>query len=51
MNTPTIPRRRGRPPKELAGYSETRESLLRAGVAVLTEKGFSSTGIEEILRN
>jgi TetR/AcrR family transcriptional regulator, transcriptional repressor for nem operon len=50
MDRDTVPRRRGRPPKELAGYSETREALLRAGVAVLTEKGFSSTGIEEILR-
>lgn len=43
-------RRLGRPPKETAGYSETRESLLRAGVKILTEKGFSSTGIDEILR-
>lgn len=43
-------RRLGRPPKEAAGYSETRESLLRAGVEILTEKGFSSTGIDEILR-
>lgn len=51
MDRQAIPRRRGRPPKELAGYSETRESLLRAGVAVLTEKGFSATGIEEILRS
>jgi TetR/AcrR family transcriptional repressor of nem operon len=51
METQTTLRRRGRPPKELAGHSETREALLRAGVAVLTEKGFSSTGIEEILRS
>lgn len=43
-------RRLGRPPKALAGYSETRESLLRVGVEILTEKGFSSVGIEEILR-
>jgi len=43
-------RRPGRPPKDAAGYSETRESLLRAGVEILTEKGFSSTGIDEILR-
>ncbi|MDU0460920.1 MAG: TetR/AcrR family transcriptional regulator [Geobacteraceae bacterium] len=51
MNVPDKkPRRPGRPPKEAAGYSETRESLLRAGVEVLTEKGFSSTGIDEILR-
>jgi TetR/AcrR family transcriptional repressor of nem operon len=43
-------RRRGRPPKELSGHSETREALLNAGVETLTEKGFSATGIEEILR-
>jgi TetR/AcrR family transcriptional repressor of nem operon len=43
-------RRLGRPPKETAGHSETRESLLRAGVEILTEKGFSSTGIDVILR-
>lgn len=42
-------RRRGRPPKSAMGYSETRELLLRAGVVALTEKGFSVTGIEEIL--
>lgn len=51
METQTSPRRRGRPPKDLAGYSETRETLLRAGVAAMTEKGFSSTGIDEILRS
>ena len=51
MDKPVTSRRRGRPPKELAGYSATRESLLRAGVALLTEKGFSATGIEEILRS
>lgn len=45
-----IKRRRGRPPKDLAGVSETRERLLRAGVEVLTEKGFSATGLDEILR-
>ena len=50
MDVATLPRRRGRPPKALAGFSETREGLLRVGVAALTEKGFSSTGIEEILQ-
>lgn len=43
-------RRLGRPPKEVTGYNETRESLIRAGMEVLTEKGFSSTGLDEILR-
>jgi TetR/AcrR family transcriptional repressor of nem operon len=46
----TTKRRRGRPPKDEAGYNETRESLLRAGLEVLTEKGFSASGIDEILR-
>jgi TetR/AcrR family transcriptional repressor of nem operon len=48
----TLPlRRRGRPSKELAGYSATREALVRAGVVMLTEKDYSATGIDEILRS
>ena len=43
-------RRRGRPPKNRDSFAETRELLLRAGLEVLTEKGFSATGIEEVLR-
>lgn len=44
-------RRRGRPPKEASGsYGETRALLIRTGLAVLTEKGYSSVGIDEILR-
>ena len=43
-------RRRGRPPKDRAGLSETRQALISAGVSALTEKGFSATGIDEILR-
>jgi TetR/AcrR family transcriptional regulator, transcriptional repressor for nem operon len=46
----TKKRRRGRPPKEQAGYSETRADLLRSGMEILTEKGFSAAGIDEILR-
>ncbi len=45
------PRKRGRPPKVQGDYRETREILLRAGVAALTEKGFSATGIDEVLRS
>ncbi|MFV0676326.1 TetR/AcrR family transcriptional regulator [Variovorax sp. tm] len=44
-----LPRRRGRPPKAAGEHRETREQLLRAGVAALTEKGFSATGIDEVL--
>lgn len=43
-------RRRGRPPKHLQGFSETRHSLLDAGVEILTEKGFSAAGLDEILK-
>lgn len=46
----TLKRRRGRPPKTNAGGIETRERLLQSGVETLTEKGFSATGLEEILR-
>ncbi|MDD3517702.1 MAG: TetR/AcrR family transcriptional regulator [Chromatiales bacterium] len=45
-----IRRRRGRPPKDASDRDDTREALLRAGLEVLTEKGFSATGIDEILR-
>ncbi len=50
-NTIVIPRKRGRPPKADGDYRETRETLCRAGVAALTEKGFSATGIDEILKS
>jgi TetR/AcrR family transcriptional regulator, transcriptional repressor for nem operon len=49
--TTTAPRRRGRPPKGDGDHRETRETLLRAGVAALTEKGFSATGIDEVLKS
>ncbi|HSH92335.1 MAG TPA: TetR family transcriptional regulator C-terminal domain-containing protein [Ramlibacter sp.] len=48
--TPLV-RKRGRPPKVDGDYRQTREALCNAGVAALTEKGFSSTGIDEILRS
>lgn len=46
-----LPRRRGRPAKDEGDYRATREALLNAGVAALTEKGFSATGIDEILKS
>lgn len=49
-NTTKQPSRRGRPPKPRESELETRELLLRAGLEVLTEKGFSSSGIDEILK-
>src|SRR5574343_73037 len=44
------PRKRGRPPKRPEDTLETRELLLRAGLEVLTEKGFAATGIDEVLK-
>ena len=50
-STAVLPRKRGRPAKDEGDYRATREALLNAGVAVLTEKGFSATGIDEILKS
>jgi len=52
FDTATAPARRprGRPRKGDETRFEAREALLRAGVAALTEKGFASTGLEEILK-
>ncbi|MCO8589685.1 TetR/AcrR family transcriptional regulator [Burkholderia multivorans] len=50
MDTRTeLPRRRGRPPKQHDDLVATRDMLLRTGLEILTEKGFSSTGLDEIL--
>lgn len=52
MSLPEIARRgRGRPPKRDTDERETRDVLLRAGVVALTEKGFSATGIDEVLKS
>jgi TetR/AcrR family transcriptional repressor of nem operon len=50
-NILATPRKRGRPAKAAGDFRETRETLCRAGVAALTEKGFSATGIDEILKS
>jgi TetR/AcrR family transcriptional repressor of nem operon len=42
-------RRRGRPPKDQSQPNAPRARLLRTGVALLTEKGFSAVGVDEIL--
>lgn len=47
-STPVL-RKRGRPRKDPSLPGSTRSQLLRTGVAILTEKGFSAVGIEEIL--
>lgn len=46
----TAKRKRGRPPKTDASQQETRDRLLREGIAILTEKGFTATGLDSLLR-
>ncbi|MBJ6136806.1 TetR/AcrR family transcriptional regulator [Marinobacter litoralis] len=51
MNTVPVKRKRGRPPKsQNTGYQDTRQALIGVGLAALTEKGYSYTGLDEILR-
>lgn len=50
MNIPAVKRRPGRPPKVDRENFETREALIRCGTEVLTEQGFSATGIDYILK-
>lgn len=45
-----IQRRRGRPPKGSQDPHKTRQLLIRSGLEVLTEKGYSAAGLDEILR-
>lgn len=45
-----INRSRGRPRKDPAEYEERRELLIRVGVELLTEKGFVSTGLDEVVK-
>lgn len=47
---PPNARRPGRPPKITASRLETRAALVRCGTEILTEKGFHSTGLDEVLR-
>lgn len=46
-----VKRPRGRPPKHLSALNDTKSQLIRSGLEILTENGFSSTGIDEILKN
>lgn len=45
----TPPRRRGRPPANTPTL-DTRDVLIRTGLALLTEKGYVSAGLDEVLR-
>ncbi|MEK6346559.1 MAG: TetR/AcrR family transcriptional regulator [Burkholderia sp.] len=42
--------RRGRPPKNPQAHADTRGVLLRAGMELLTEQGFSATGLDTVLK-
>ncbi|WP_122663448.1 TetR/AcrR family transcriptional regulator [Pseudomonas viridiflava] len=50
MTIPALKRRPGRPPKVDRENFETREVLIRCGTEVLTEQGFTATGIDYILK-
>lgn len=43
------PIRRGRPPRSEHALQDARETLLRAGIELLTRQGFAATGIEAVL--
>ncbi|MBU2953415.1 TetR/AcrR family transcriptional regulator [Marinobacter sp. F3R08] len=49
--TENVKRKRGRPPKTANNdFRDTRQELIKVGLSVLTERGYSYTGIDEILR-
>lgn len=50
MNLPITKPRRGRPPKVCNENRDTRAELIRSGLAQLTESGFASSGIDQILK-
>jgi len=46
----TVMKKRGRPPKHPDQQRDTRETLIRAGVEILTEQGFTASGLDAILK-
>lgn len=50
MNNVTTIKRRGRPRKNDKGGTDTKAILIRAGIEFLTERGFSSVGLDEITK-
>ncbi|MGY5956482.1 Transcriptional regulator AcuR [Kosakonia sp. BK9b] len=42
--------RRGRPPKVERAFTDTREELIRSGLAVITETGYLSAGIDAVIK-
>ncbi len=48
----SLPKRRGRPPKQLGAdndRTDTRNALLRAGVQVMSERGWDAAGLQRVL--
>lgn len=50
MNISATKPRRGRPPKISRENQDTRAELIRSGLEQLTESGFASSGIDQILK-
>ena len=50
MNLPVTKPRRGRPPKVSRENQDTKAELIRSGLEQLTESGFASSGIDQILK-
>jgi len=50
MNLPVTKPRRGRPPKVSRENHDTKAELIRSGLEQLTESGFASSGIDQILK-
>jgi TetR/AcrR family transcriptional repressor of nem operon len=50
MNLPVSKPRRGRPPKVSRENHDTKAALIRSGLEQLTEKGFTSSGVDQILK-
>lgn len=49
-NSAALKPKRGRPPKRDGARLDTRQRLVRIGTEILTEKGFASTGLDQILK-
>ncbi len=50
MTEPILVKKRGRPAKIPHHHPDTREALIRGGTAILTEQGFTASGIDGILK-
>ena len=50
MTLPVTKPRRGRPPKVSRENQDTKAELIRSGLEQLTENGFASSGIDQILK-